>query len=57
MQESTRLRATPRLVIFSWVLIGLVFGIAMTTAWQAFALGIALASATIGLWLWLGPQP
>ena len=39
MQESTRLRATPRLVIFSWVLIGLVFGIAMTTAWQAFALG------------------
>lgn len=25
--------------------------------WAAFVVGIAVASATIGLWFWLGPQP
>jgi hypothetical protein len=24
--------------------------------WPAFAAGLALASVTVGLWLWLGPQ-
>ncbi|MBA3312605.1 MAG: hypothetical protein H0T47_04835 [Planctomycetaceae bacterium] len=24
--------------------------------WSAFAIGVALASATIGLWFWLGPS-
>ncbi|QDT33934.1 hypothetical protein [Thalassoglobus polymorphus] len=25
--------------------------------WTSFIAGVALASATIGLWFWLGPQP
>lgn len=25
--------------------------------WSAFAMGVLLASTTIGLWFWLGPQP
>lgn len=25
--------------------------------WSSMAAGIAIASATIGLWFWLGPQP
>jgi hypothetical protein len=25
--------------------------------WSAFATGVVLASVTIGLWFWLGPQP
>lgn len=25
--------------------------------WAAFALGVVLASTTIGLWFWFGPQP
>jgi hypothetical protein len=24
--------------------------------WSAFVVGVALASVTIGLWLWLGPR-